>query len=1065
MANDKQRVVILGAGMSGLLAAHELSRTEALRRQFEVTVYAMGWRCGGKCASSRDLEDFNLEHGLHFFGAYYDNAFSSMREAYRVMREVYPQHKTVEQAFTAQTKVAWLVDVNDETKLVPMDVIAENKDLPPEGRDAVIPTPGRMVLTALGPWGVRMAKSMLELLLKDVDDEAAQVADDDHHAGIFGGLRRLAGRVLEGAEDAVEAAVADLTDEHTILGWLIEHLFKAIEPVVERIEDTVEDAAWALLAEVLEDVRSVAHALFSRVGNRSVPTAVLSVVLDLVTTQVIGLQRDGVLSDEPDADGREGFDKINGTDFTAWLGSHGALPSTLDSKMLKGAYDYLFAYVNGDPTQRTMDAGVASRMIFRFMLQNPDSAIQWRMMAGMGEAVISPLYVTLKQHGVRFEFFHRVDAVEYDPLKGRVRSVKMTRQLDLQKLGITEFQATYAAPEDKDAWRRWPELPRDFQVGKAMADRLREEFDTTGYTFEDPFWDLEGHATPVEIHDGEHFDVAVMSMSIDAARMVGTSMEVIPRWKEAMDTGATTPICAAQIWTKEDIKILGGDTEYGQAKISKAIAVGQNAPFVAWADMFQTLAVEWGPEPHPKGAMYLCGGVNAATFDMDKPPIETTRSIARQLDQWLEDLQPDVWPGYKNATLARSTYVRGSVMPSDRYVISPAKATAHRLFPEFTDVANLCLVGDWLKTGLDMGCVEACAISARKMVRHLTDDSYPIPGERDYPEQGPVVPPAPQAGPWNLSSDHRRDYGTRLMRDLPYGFEGAVLRGLVVPCDPAGAARMCNLLSGKGVQYTPLESSHAIVLMVRYPVAWTGSATEGRRYAYHEMGVALPVWNHATDTPSWFLPYLFVDDVYPMVLGRERYGFNKAMAQIQGLDGSASADIHLDAPVLYAPGEAIGDGWGRLIDVTHSEDADFLHLDLNLDGFDAFEGALEAVGLGLEKQLEELAHSLVGGNGVDGWLRHFLTGFAAFETLRQLPTLRDEDDKVMEAIHTPIEKAKLHRVRLLPPGEVTVHELTDNPLQRDLFAGQSQPIRGVFAYEVDLDFQLAPAERVWSITL
>ena len=40
--------------MAGLVAAYELSRPPELRARYEVTVYQLGWRLGGKLASGRD---------------------------------------------------------------------------------------------------------------------------------------------------------------------------------------------------------------------------------------------------------------------------------------------------------------------------------------------------------------------------------------------------------------------------------------------------------------------------------------------------------------------------------------------------------------------------------------------------------------------------------------------------------------------------------------------------------------------------------------------------------------------------------------------------------------------------------------------------------------------------------------------------------------------------------------------------------------------------------------------------------------------------------------------------
>jgi len=52
--------------------------------RFEVTVYQMGWRLGGKGASGRNREraDRIEEHGFHLFFGFYDNAFAMIQRMY-----------------------------------------------------------------------------------------------------------------------------------------------------------------------------------------------------------------------------------------------------------------------------------------------------------------------------------------------------------------------------------------------------------------------------------------------------------------------------------------------------------------------------------------------------------------------------------------------------------------------------------------------------------------------------------------------------------------------------------------------------------------------------------------------------------------------------------------------------------------------------------------------------------------------------------------------------------------------------------------------------------------------
>jgi uncharacterized protein with NAD-binding domain and iron-sulfur cluster len=65
----KKKVAVLGGGAGALAAAFELSSLPDWKDRFEITVYQLGWRLGGKGASGRNREHFNRieEHGIHLW--------------------------------------------------------------------------------------------------------------------------------------------------------------------------------------------------------------------------------------------------------------------------------------------------------------------------------------------------------------------------------------------------------------------------------------------------------------------------------------------------------------------------------------------------------------------------------------------------------------------------------------------------------------------------------------------------------------------------------------------------------------------------------------------------------------------------------------------------------------------------------------------------------------------------------------------------------------------------------------------------------------------------------------
>ena len=88
MSHGRTRVAILGGGPAALSAAWELTQPDQ-QDAYEVTLYQLGWRLGGKCASGRDRDGHCeiQEHGLHVFFGYYDNAFEVLEGAYRELAE------------------------------------------------------------------------------------------------------------------------------------------------------------------------------------------------------------------------------------------------------------------------------------------------------------------------------------------------------------------------------------------------------------------------------------------------------------------------------------------------------------------------------------------------------------------------------------------------------------------------------------------------------------------------------------------------------------------------------------------------------------------------------------------------------------------------------------------------------------------------------------------------------------------------------------------------------------------------------------------------------------------
>src|ERR1700742_3061411 len=110
------RVAVLGGGAASLTAAFELTAPE-LAGKYDVTVYQMGWRLGGKGASGRNAAEHDRieEHGLHLWLGFYDNAFALMQAAYGELDRKSGPLKTWRDAFKEHDNVVLMEPVGDRT--------------------------------------------------------------------------------------------------------------------------------------------------------------------------------------------------------------------------------------------------------------------------------------------------------------------------------------------------------------------------------------------------------------------------------------------------------------------------------------------------------------------------------------------------------------------------------------------------------------------------------------------------------------------------------------------------------------------------------------------------------------------------------------------------------------------------------------------------------------------------------------------------------------------------------------------------------------------------------------
>ena len=694
----RTRVAILGGGAGSMTAAYYLTHTPALRDRYEVTVYQMGWRLGGKGASGRRASASQRieEHGLHVWGGFYYNAFRTMRAAYAELgRPAGAPLATVDEAFIPAPNVFWEEAVDGAWRHWPVDV-PETSGVPGEGGE--LPTAHQYLQMMIG-----FIRDVIVTFPHEAVRGAAAAPGapiGDRWLGALRGVEHLVEGVAEGA------AVSLLHAAHALASA------SAGSPDGgghETVADLV-DGFWDWLRSHVMDAIA-AHDESRR----------LFILADLCVAMVRGMIRDGVIT--------RGFTAIDDQDFIDWLRAHGASTIALESAPMRGYYDYFFAYDHGDPAQPRMSAAMGLYHLLRLVCTYKGSLF-YKMASGMGDAVFGPFYELCRRNGVRFAFFHEVLELVPDPATQAIASVRVRRQV--------ETKGEYAPLCDVGGLPSWPSEPLLDQVRDDQATRLRGG----AFDLEDPWSGWDG-GVEIELRAGRDFDVVVLGIPVGAHRMLCPQLIArVPEWRQMVDALHTIQTSALQLWWTRPTSALGVTGEL-------ATGTGYGQPLESWSDMSHVLPrEEWTGSDQPKSVVYFCGPM----LTPDRMPDGTDPSFgkaqkaaARQIAlDWSRQYLPHLYPGAMNgaeidwsllaaadgsAGPARfdAQYTRANYTPSERYVLDLPGTSRYRLDADGSGFDNLLLAGDWVFTGLG-GAVEAAVISGMQAAQALSGEPLGIVG-------------------------------------------------------------------------------------------------------------------------------------------------------------------------------------------------------------------------------------------------------------------------------------------------------------------------------------------------
>ena len=737
----KRKVAIIGAGPSGLAAAIGLSGPE-VRHRFEVHVYQLGWRAGGKASTGRNADKCNRveQNGSHYLFGCYHNSFAVVRQAFK---ELGPDagFGTLTDNFTPCSVLVGSARPGHAGEREPAFIFFPT-NLAQPGTGGKYAQPFDYLLM------------VFQLVLSLVLGLLNQSGDPTLAPRLVGALfplcpfmeKRPARRVWGKTMRALLFLPALLINR-LVFPEVRRFLTAALQLAIGRWDEERKRRLHNRLLEVLGQLahwsREAARRFWARLRAWFASNGVgwgwdarlgrMATLAELSTTVWIGML-DGTLW-RPGA--LEGIDR---EDFRDWLRRHGCREEACQSVFVKCWYDAVIAYQEGDPERPRMSAAVALHAIFRaFGTYKGNFAYQ--MVHEMGDAWVGPIVQMLINRGVKFHFFHRVwDLLPGTDPAGRpvVDGIVIEKQLE-DTSGHDLF--TKLGKTGRKVWPRRPMFRGEPRIDLALRGL-------------DDFYG-EDSGRREKLVRGQDFDDIVCTIPADALpHQAPSCFATQEKWRTMVQHVDSAESVSLRIWFAWKLHRLGWP-------FPEPILSGFSWPFSTWEDNGQSLGhEEFSDGTPPQAIATVFGSLKAPKKPLPRGPeadkliLRQQASAVRHARRFFEKQAGGLWPGlygtdgsllyqafYSSADAqaelepdrarARWQLLRANTGPLERYVLALPGTLQYRLRADETGFRNLVFAGDWTRNGLEVGCAEGAVMSGLQAARALCDHPADIVGEHD----------------------------------------------------------------------------------------------------------------------------------------------------------------------------------------------------------------------------------------------------------------------------------------------------------------------------------------------
>lgn len=719
-SKNREQVAILGGGIAALTSAYELTKTEELRQKYEVTIYQMGWRLGGKLASGRNEKEHlrNEEHGLHVWFGYYENAFALMQDCYKEINKIQPEFKFKhwQEAFKPQSLTPIGEFIDGKYTYLPF-TWATNPDTPGDGK------------VLLSPWAAIVEIiNILKIVFSKFEDETEAEVSIEHI------LPNWVSELIQNTRKKnLSSAVSELA-QNTISGLLgVVHEWAKVLDLDKP--DTIPaevEAIQLLLAHFKKEL----NVRYEKNKNPNIDAYFLLCVADVLIATVTGIlnPKYGILKDMD-------LGRIDSYEYRDWLIENGCSVEVARKwSVVKALYDAYFYYIDGDLSKPNVAAGTAVRVLIR-TIATYKGAILYLIQTGMGEGLIAPIYNVLKSRGVNFKFFHKVKKIELSESKNQIERVIFSRQVNIRP-EATEYKPT----KFEDGFDYWPSEPFwDQIVDGDKMQKAKVNFESN--------WCNWHEAGEVKIENGSEFDRVILAISLGAFQKLNDEPSICqelidnsPAFADLVNHSVLVPSMGVQLWMDKSLVEMGWD--HGKPAMD-----GAAEPLSVWTDMTQVLEFEKWLDNKPKSLQYLTGVLNTQLFRSPTKdasvPGKAMELLKSTTIDWLEKYTYSIWSkavgqnpqggidwnvlhdesGSSGKQRLNAQYLRPNVDPTECCVLSTAGNVKYRLKANESGFINLTLAGEWTRTGMNTSCVEGAVMSGMLASRAISGYPKVVVGE------------------------------------------------------------------------------------------------------------------------------------------------------------------------------------------------------------------------------------------------------------------------------------------------------------------------------------------------